>query len=370
MKLISIPTATFVTLQLLFGFPQFIDARSWRSIIDHDIHSRSNIELARMQLKREADPFFFGQDSHTVPPVEPSPPVATSAPKPVASPTPAPNKWVTLPPSDSPTLLPTVDPKHTQVPSDLPSLAPTEPVPTALPTSRENNVDGNGGCHEGSILYQVNMRDQFGDGWDFNTVLKIEGIEDQQDQIQTASTITTTKTEDDGQAVVTVAETIEISTQEMFTADEATDGNTVDPLGTIFSGGLRQGYASTTDICLMRHRCYRVSVHGGAMLDEVSWDIRPVALGEEVQGQEPIVEGGAPSACSFSIPDEDGKQFCPTGCTSVPTSLATHDVAVGDDSHQSLNEMSAGSTVISSRSSSFGGHGLFQVIEDEGGKRN
>jgi hypothetical protein len=290
------------------------EARTWQSVINSEIYRQSGVDTSRLQLKAELDPFFFPEVGSDV----------SVAPQEQASPTPAPqhaNDWITMPPvTDEPSASPSsVTDEPSTSPSSVPSLSPT--APTSEPTSRENDVDGNGGCHTGTLLYQVNMYDAWGDGWVANTMLKVEGIEDQNVQELPDYMVSKTTTTNDGNMTVTITKTIELNPQEGLTT-QAT-GLQVDPLGVLFQGGLRQGSHGTADICLKPGRCYKVTVSGGDWLQEDSWDIRPVTLGAEVQEQPAFVEGGAPVECSFSIPDENGDVFCPVSCNATLSPEAT-----------------------------------------------
>jgi hypothetical protein len=300
------------------------EARTWQSAINSEIYRHTGVDTSRLQLKAELDPFFFpGEgDGVLVAPLEHDQASPTAAPQHAS-------EWITMPPvtdepSTSPSFVtdePSTPPSYipSQIPSDTPSLAPT--APTFEPTSRENNIDGNGGCHAGTVLYQVNMYDGWGDGWEASTVLKIEGIEDQNVQELPDFMASKTTTTNDGNTTVTITQTIELNPQEGLTA-QAT-GLQVDPLGVLFQGSLQQGSHGTSDICLKPGRCYEVTVAGGDWEQEDSWDIRPVILGAEVQEQPAFVEGGAPVNCTFSIPDENGEVFCPVSCSATLSPEAT-----------------------------------------------
>jgi hypothetical protein len=275
------------SVSLLALTASFVEGRNYLSVIDHDIYQQSNIDMGRYQFKIEMDPFFYpGEEKETEAPLEP-----TSAPYS--------NKWITLSPTDSPS----------SIPSDFPSLAPTGPTPA--PTSRERNVDGNGGCLEGTMLYQVNMYDAWGDGWD-GTMLQITGIEDQDPTDISGNTVTKSVTTETDGMTVTISKTVELDSGSIFNQQEITP---VEPLGTVFQGGLRRGSHSTADVCLMPRRCYQVLVSGGDFLDEVSWDIRSVQLGSDEQDSAPLLEGEAPADCTLSVPDENGFTFCPATCS-------------------------------------------------------
>ena len=356
------------TCTLLFVINVVDATRSWKTIIDSNIYKRSNIDLARIKLRVEADPFHFDGDDHSSPPVSTSPPIETTQ-----APSPGPaatnhDEWITISPTRAPTLMPTRDPANTVVPSDWPSLAPSYNGPTMQPTKRESNVDGNGGCNPGSSLYRVNMHDTWGDGWD-GTVLKIVGVQDQDEADRPLqSTITTTHTEANGGAVVTVSETIELHPEDLGQQHSQEAAVTVDALGLVFEGGLRSGSYAYTDVCLRPGRCYDLTVQGGGFLEEVSWDVRPVVLGAVAQHAEPIVQGGAPSDCSFSIPYPTGEQFCATTCSS--TIDPDHNQSPQIFDNPLIDSVGGGENV--ARSSTTPAHvGLMNKMKNiEGGSRN
>lgn len=263
-----------------------MEGRQWQSIVDYNIDRKSNIDGRRYQLKIEADPFFFPQDI-----VDED--IITDAPQA--------NVWVTL----SPTLAPS------SLPSDSPSLTPTA-----------WDIDKNGGCRSGHDLYEVHMYDSWGDGWD-QTMVKIIGIEDQNPIDLPTSSMTRTITDKLGGATVSISRTVDLDSQSLFKPEQKTE---VDPLGVIFQGGLRRGSHDFSDLCLVPKRCYEVFVSGGEFLNEVSWDIRPahVEYADQTTDKSPILSGGAPSWCTFSLPDEYGHHFCPNSCSgTLPPSSMT-----------------------------------------------
>jgi hypothetical protein len=267
------------------------EARQWQDIISHEIYSQPNIDSDRYQLKIELDPFFYPDEN----PVE-------------MAPSPQPHTHVLV--TASPTMVPS------SIPSDFPSLAPSgQTGPTASPTTRAQNVDGNGGCHEGTVLVQVNMYDSWGDGWD-STLLKITGIEDQDTTNISGNTVTKTQTTNTGDTTVSISNTIELTSAHPF-GTGTQEAAHLDPLGMVFDGGLLRGSHSAVEVCLMPRRCYEVVVQGGENLDEVSWDIRSVILGSDEQAPDSLIQGGAPVDCTFSLPDENGESFCPSTCSST-----------------------------------------------------
>lgn len=299
-----------VTFMLKAALPFFlsllhVDARSWQDVVDRSIYLQPQLDSDRFQLKIELDPFFKPQEATVVSPT----------PEPVA------NTWVAA--SAAPTEVPTA------MPSNLPSLSPT--AITAAPTLRSENVDGNGGCREGTLLYRVNMYDAWGDGWDSSTKITITGIEDQDTTVVSGNTITRTHTTQNGDTTVSITSTIEMTSDHPFgTSPAGGDYNYVNALGKIFEGALHKGSHGSSYVCLVPRRCYEAVVYGDDYLDEVSWDIEPVILGSQNQTDIPIIEGKAPADCSFSIPDENGEFFCDAVCSNTLHPKNTQSPAVVD----------------------------------------
>lgn len=276
-----------VLMLAILGGIDFVIGRQWQTVIDHNIHRKSNIDYRRYELKIEADPYYQVDG----PPLEGDSPTLT----------PGHDGWVTL----SPTLEPSA------VPSDSPSIMPSE-----------WDIEQNGGCRYGHELFEVHMYDSWGDGWD-QTMLVISGIEDQDPTVVLPSNyMQQTITALNGDSVVSIARTINLDDQSVFNPDEAI---VFDPLGVQFRGSLLDGSHDINNVCLLPRRCYQVIVSGGEFLNEVSWDIRRGNLNpNNDQLSEPILGGGAPSACTFSLPDENEHHFCPNTCSnSLPPALMT-----------------------------------------------
>ena len=288
------------------------DGRKWQSVIDKNVYLTADIDLYRLQIPIEKDPFFFGDSLLNAETKSPSPSPAPIHQKlvtfsPTLSPTRFPSTSPSMIPSDAPSLLPSLSP------SLYPTLSPTGP--TASPTLREMNVNGNGGCHPGTYLYQVNMYDSYGNGWDGKTKLQIVGLEDMYGTSVSGNITTKTTTVSDGNMTIVITETIDLHSH--TTLSNQTNGTQDQPLGLIFSGNLQKGTHASAYVCLLPRRCYQVSIAGGGWLEEDSWDIRPVHLGLDVQALPPLVDGGAPSYCKFSIADNTtGKvdSWCPIVC--------------------------------------------------------
>ena len=274
-------SSVYFTFFVLFVVSRSVECREWQSIVDHDIIRKSNIDSSRYELKIESDPFFYPEDKSPtdIPTESPHADIA--------------RVWTTVGPTESPSFLP----------SDGPSLGPTE-----------WDIERNGGCRNGLSLYQVHMYDTWGDGWE-KTKLTISGISDSKAADLPTNSMTTTNTKrQGGGAVVSISKTIELGTSDS-TAAHPNPQNEIDPLGLIFEGDLRRGSHDYADVCFLPNRCYQVIVSGGEFVDEVSWDIRASNNDPSSPPLEPILAGGAPSACTFSLPDEYGHHFCPNTCS-------------------------------------------------------
>ena len=263
----------------------------------------------RYQLKVELDPFFQPEEVTVAP-----------SPKPITS------SWVAA--TEAPTTVPSA------TPTSQPSESPTRI--TAAPTPRYENVDGNGGCQEGTQLFRVNMYDSWGDGWDSSTKLTITGIKDQDTMSVSGNVVTRTHTTQTGQTTVSITSTIELTSDHPFgTAPAGEEYTFVNSLGKIFEGTLHKGTHSSAYVCLLPKRCYEVITNGGDYLDEVSWDIEPITLGSVNQTDVPVAGGHAPTNCTFSIPDESGEIFCESICNKLQpaetqSTTAKHLSPVGD----------------------------------------
>jgi len=275
------------TLLILFVVNSGVECRQWQSIVDHDTVRKSNIDSSRYELKIEADAFFYPGDKS---PTD----IPTEAPQADAN-----KVWTTLSPTTSPSSLP----------SDGPSMEPTE-----------WDIERNGGCRNGLKLYEVHMMDSWGDGWD-QTMITITGISDQNPLAGDLPTnsMTTTNTNTQGDMVVSISKTIEFDSIDSTVAHPNPE-NEIDPLGTIFQGGLTRGSHDFADVCLLPKRCYQLVATGGDFLDEVSWELRPRNKDPSSPPMEPLLAGGAPAGCTFSLPDEYGHHFCPNTCSdTLPT---------------------------------------------------
>lgn len=241
-----------------------VKCRQWQAIIDHDILRKSNIDSSRYELKIETDPFFYpGEKSPTD--------IPTEAPKADVT-----KVWTTMSPATSPSV------------GFIDDISPT-PIELA--------IEQNGACKSGLKLYEVHMMDTWGDGWD-QTMITIAGIKD---------SMTTTHTNTQGDNIVSISKTIEFDSV----------SSDIHPLGQIFQGTLQDGYHDFADVCLLPNLCYQLIATGGEFLEEVSWELRPGNNDPDSSSvlMEPILTGGAPTRCTFSLPDESGQYLCPITCT-------------------------------------------------------
>lgn len=250
-----------------------VKCRQWQAIIDHDILRKSNIDSSRYELKIETDPFYYpGEKSPTD--------IPTEAPKADVT-----KVWTTMSPTTSPSV------------GSIDGIS-TTPIELAI---KQNDA-----CKNGLKLYEVHMMDTWGDGWD-QTMITIAGIID---------SMTTTHTNTQGDNIVSISKTIEFDSVSSSITDP-NSANGIHPLGQIFQGTLQDGYHDFADVCLLPNRCYELVATGGEFLEEVSWELRPGNSDPESSSvlMEPILTGGAPTRCTFSLPDENGQYLCPITCT-------------------------------------------------------
>jgi hypothetical protein len=224
-----------------------VEGRLWEDVIDKAIYQQSGVNVARMQLQVEWDPFLAEAGPHS-------------------------------------------HPNTILLPTSAPTVAP---------------------CHEGTEYYQVNMYDSSGNGWN-STKIQVIGIEDQdiEDLSKTKKNKKThKKSTNKGNGLVSISNTVEFREGSILNDDP----RYAFPLGKIFEGELTRGSSDYADICLLPKRCYEIVVSGGALLEEVSWDI--TLMQDFKQASTPYISGKAPMYCKFSIPDENGEVFCPADCT-------------------------------------------------------
>eukprot|EP00535_Pseudo-nitzschia_heimii_P010494 CAMPEP_0197174240 /NCGR_PEP_ID=MMETSP1423-20130617/850_1 /TAXON_ID=476441 /ORGANISM="Pseudo-nitzschia heimii, Strain UNC1101" /LENGTH=361 /DNA_ID=CAMNT_0042623149 /DNA_START=104 /DNA_END=1189 /DNA_ORIENTATION=+ len=238
-----------------------VQCRQWQSIVDHSIaHRSSNFDSSRYELKIEADPFFSPGDQN---PTE----IPTEAPKVEAD-----NTWTTV---------------------DIE--APPSMVPMTMAPSKFN-IEQNGGCSHGFKPYEIHMMDTWGDGWD-QTMITITGMSGQ-------DAVTSVHANSQGGSTVSISQTIEL---------DSSNPNSSNP-DQIFQGTLQDGYHDSSDICLSLNRCYEIIATGSEFAEEVSWELRM-----STNDMEPMLTGGAPTRCTFSIPDVNGHHICSTVCSEPVT---------------------------------------------------
>lgn len=241
-----------------------VQSRQWQSIVNHDIARKSNIDSNRYELKIEVDPFFFAGD--------PSPTeIPTEAPK-----TETKKAWTTVAPEKSSSMLSSKPTMYT----GKPTMSPTK-----------FNTEQNGGCGHGTKPYEIHMKDTWGDGWD-QTMLTITKMTDQNHEAMTS-------TSQDG-SIVAISKTIEIGSSNS------------NPSHQIFQGTLEDGYHDFANICLSPYQCYELAVTSSEFAEEASWELR-------ANGMDLLISGGAPTRCTFSIPDSNGHHFCAKVCSDPVT---------------------------------------------------
>lgn len=227
------------------------EARVWTQVVDPMLYRFPGVDTNRLLFIEEKDPFDF------------QPAAPTVAPQPTPQPT----------------------------------LSPFT-MPTAAPTFRHENVDGNGGCKPHEALYELGMRDMWGDGW-------------------TGSSITVTRTVHEGDAagvqfVQEQGPDTEIS-QVVNVGESAFEDYSVPKQ--VFSGTLEDGYTGSGYLCLEVDRCYEVQTGGGSFDWEITWQLRKATLGADPQSWDaPLTKGLAPESCYFSVPNANGDQICPNSC--------------------------------------------------------
>ena len=119
---------------------------------------------------------------------------------------------------------------------------------------------GDAGCREGEQAYRLVQYDTWGDGWDSTTLVLT----------------------DERKAV-------------------------------LYSGGLEAGSVGTEYVCLSSGAaCYGVKVTGGIFGNEVSWEVKALAMGAP-----PIASGGTPMECGFGVGGIDEDE-CPSTCNGQP----------------------------------------------------
>jgi hypothetical protein len=236
------PVWTALFIVAASSFVAECEARTWIDVVNPSVFVASNLDVYRMEFFLEEDPLAF------------------------------------------PSSAPTRDPSGSSEPEDNTLVdGGASSSPSAAPTARYDNVAGYGGCPIGEYLYELQMFDSWGDGWD-DSVIKITQMAMEE------------APEDDGEGAI-------------FT-----------PAVNIFEGGLATGREGYSYLCLEPFKCYTADIDGGLWTEDIKWEIRAVPLGYSREEREsmvglPVAKGLAPNNCQFSIPDEvTGEMECPFIC--------------------------------------------------------
>ena len=323
----TVMKALFLQLCALLCMLASVSARHWTDVIDPAIYDVSDLGVINKII--EDDPHFTRTTFRPTgsPSISPSPTHYPTAPGPTYKPTTTPT---VIPPTVSPTItsVPSIThtPSGTQRPSETrsPTITayPTGGEPTLLPTGRFEDRKGNGGCPRDEVLYEVIMKDLWGDGWDDRN-LTIERLGDSSDDMvgDNSNEIvskTTSYTDGVGNSyTVTKYTSANGSTGMNLTDPIATEELSPNPVyNTFLPVGANVGFAY---VCLRPKRCYEASIPDGLWSEEIQWEVRRVAMELfDTTTPPPLVGGGAPSNCTFYVPvnDEDvGDSTCQETCS-------------------------------------------------------
>jgi hypothetical protein len=316
-------------------------ARSWTTVIVDPAGALPSYDRGRNpQLLKEGDPHLTRTTYRPTctPTITPEPTSFPSEPgpsiQPSSAPTGIPSMHDSSVPSGSPAPTTSIIPSISSEPTGTlgsRTLEPSYPpgsVPSSEPSRRVDHDIGNGGCAMSEVLYEVILYDQFGDGWD-GLYLRIERLGD-----DLTSEVVETQHLNGSQYVQ--ARTVYSSNGASNTTfikfsnssypmksevikDEHSPG---DMLSTnpVFQDTIVTGDVAIRYACLQPGRCYEATILEGRWADEISWEIRKSTFAKSSQttrNYEPIVNGGAPSNCTFSVPGDRGalpKMFCPSEC--------------------------------------------------------
>ena len=333
----SAPLFGWVTLLVvaMATLPE-VQGRTWKAIVSDSVLNAVDISVGRELV--EGDPFFTKTSFRPT-----SSPTITAIPTPFPT-TPFPTRTPTTAPTGTPTILPTAAPSATDSPTKSPapsvspqpsrSNSPTTSEPSSSPSYRAENVDGNGGCFPTEILHEIVLHDTWNDGWDGRN-LTITRLGDPEPIVEVEATeppapeeVVVIKTVTIGSMEVTKTKT---ELEEASTTDTATDpgsdlgrsqdgGSTTTPEALeeltpnpVYTDGIRQGGIKYGYVCLQPSRCYEAHVPGGWWSEEITWEVRPLLLGDTTGFVQPaFVTGGAPANCTFSIMGTGPS--CPSSC--------------------------------------------------------
>jgi hypothetical protein len=178
---------------------------------------------------------------------------------------------------------------------------PVDFAPTPKPTEVWEMAEG---CKEGHVLHEIQMVDDWGDGWG-ETTMTITRLVSRQDLPNMVK-------KDENEENTTVSEIVPVN----------------DPVGDdpsfpfqVFHGKLGSGKEGFSHVCLEYKKCYQIAVRGGQWQSEVSWSIREVQRGiprEEAGDSLLLARGVAPQVCRISLADKTtGERVCPVTCLAV-----------------------------------------------------
>lgn len=237
---------------------------------------------------------------------------------------------ISAPPATEPSV-PPVFPQVTPVTTSTPSLS----VPTFSKESKKPAYtdifnfpvldslsifpEDGWSCPDAEVLYEVVLRDEFGDGWSGRELI----IERLGDDEKTESVVTTAlensyylevKTVTYGDGVSSVSTIRYNNSTHPVDTEILMENSFPGPILTpnpVFKKGLSDGEAEVNYICLQPRRCYHALLRGGIWSGEIEWEIRSAI------NKRPMVNGGSPSNCMFAAgmaDDAVGEGECPTQC--------------------------------------------------------
>ena len=318
-------------------------ARSWTTIIVDPAGAIPTFDSGRdPQLLQEGDPHLTRTTYRPTcaPTITPGPTSYPSEPVPSNQPSGALSGTPSTIPSNVPSsslapttsAVPSLSPKPTATLTPSGSLEPSyspESMPSSVPSRTIDHINGNGGCAKSEVLYEVILRDQFGDGWD-GLYLRIERLGDNltSEVVETqhlngsqyveARIVYFSNGASNSTFIKFNNSSYPIKSQVIRVEETPGDMLSTNP---IFQDTLAIGDVGIRYACLQPGRCYEASIlEGGSWADEISWEIRRSTFSKSAETNhtyKPIVNGGAPSNCTFAVPGDRGalpKMFCPSDC--------------------------------------------------------
>ena len=297
-----------------------VSARQWTTLVDPNILVVTDKGMVKILVEdnpHHTRTTFRPTGSPTISPVPtqyPTLPLPTK--KPTVSPTFTASPSTTFGPSGTfgPTF--TFSPSTSMVPTWTPGTGPT-----GSPSGRYENIEGNGGCVENEVLYEVIMKDKWGDGWDGrNLTIRRLGDEFANDATpvdkpgMTSKTSTYTDSAGNSYTVTKFVEDVSANDTGSAWSDELPPNPVYD---TTLTTGLTVGFAY---VCLRPTRCYQAEIPRGLWSEEIEWEVRRVSMGgEALESPLPLAGGGAPTNCTFYVPTDDtdfgDASTCPATCS-------------------------------------------------------